>query len=124
MKAYSTDLRERIVRAVGRGMPKSQAARTFAVSLATVKNYERQWHRTGSLARRPIPGRRREIPREQDAALVAQLRAAPDATLAELAAAWKATHRVGVSVATLSRAIRRVGWTRKKRLWVPRSGIP
>jgi len=122
MKAYSQDLRERIVRAVGQGMPKSQVARTFAVSLATVKNYVRQWHQTGSLARKPIPGRPRGIPPTQDAALVAQLRARPDATLAELATAWKAAHRVAVSVATLSRAIRRVRWTRKKRLWVPRSG--
>jgi transposase len=121
MKAYSTDLRERIVRAVERGMPKSQAARTFAVSLATVKNYVRQLHTTGSLAARPIPGRPRGIPRAQDAALVAQLRATPDATLAELVARWQAAHRVVVSVATMSRAIKRVRWTRKKRLWVPLS---
>lgn len=121
MKAYSTDLRERIVRAVERGMTKSQAARTFAVSLATVKNYVRQVQTSGSLAAKPIPGRPRGIPREQDAALVAELRARPDATLAELVATWRATHRAAVSVATMSRAIKRVRWTRKKRLWVPMS---
>ena len=122
MKAYSQDLRERIVRAVGQGMPKSQVARTFAVSLATVKNYVRQWHQTGSLARKPIPGRPRGIPVAQDAVLVAQLRAQPDTTLAELVVRWAAVHGVAVSVATMSRAIKRVRWTRKKRLWVPRSG--
>jgi putative transposase len=121
MKAYSPDLRERIVRAVEHGMTKSRAARTFAVSLATVKNYVRQWHQTGSLAAKPIPGRPRGIPRAQDAVLVAQLRQTPDATLEELVAAWKAAHQVAVSVATMSRAIRRVRWTRKKRRWVPRS---
>ena len=121
MKAYSPDLRGRIVRAVERGMPRSQAARTFAVSLATVKNYVRQWHQTGSLAAKPIPGRPRGIPRAQDPALVARLRATPDATLAELVAAWEAAPRVAVSVATMSRAIRRVRWARKKRLWVPLS---
>src|SRR5690349_20830557 len=99
MKAYSIDLRERVVRAVERGMSKSRAARTFAVSLATVKNYVRQFHATGSLAPRPIPGRPRGIPRDQDAALVAQLRATPDATLAELVAAWEASRGVAVSVA-------------------------
>jgi len=121
MKAYSIDLRERVVRAVERGMAKSQAARTFAVSLATVKNYVRLVHQTGSLAAKPIPGRPRGIPRAQDAALVAQLRATPDASLEELVVAWKASQRVAVSVATMSRAIRRVRWTRKKRRWVPMS---
>jgi transposase len=42
MKAYSIDLRERIVQAVDQGMTKARAARTFSVSLATVKNYVRQ----------------------------------------------------------------------------------
>jgi transposase len=37
MKAYSEDLNKRIVEAVGRGMGKSEAARTFGVSLSSVK---------------------------------------------------------------------------------------
>ena len=119
MKAYSIDLRERIIGAIERGMTQSQAARTFAVSLATVKNYVRQVHQTGSLGHRPIPGRPRAIPREHDATLVAQLRATRDATLAEHVDAWDKTQGVRVSVATMARAIRRLKWTRKKRLWVP-----
>jgi transposase len=121
MKAYSIDLRERVVRAVASGMTKSRVARTFAVSLATVKNYVRQVHVTGSLAPRPIPGRPRAIPPEQDAALVVQLRAAQDATLDELRAAWEKVAGVRVSAATMSRAIKRLNWTRKKRLWAPPS---
>src|SRR3954451_18637235 len=39
MKAYSVDLREKIVAAVGRGMSKAQAARTFAVGATSVKRY-------------------------------------------------------------------------------------
>jgi transposase len=124
MKAYSIDLRERIVQAVEQGMTKSRAARTFSVSLATVKNYVRQLQQTGSLAPRPIPGRPREIPPEQDAALVAQLRAAHDATLDELRTAWETVTGVTVSIATLSRAIKRLKWTRKKRLWVPPNATP
>jgi transposase len=122
MKAYSTDLRERIVRAVADGMTKSKAARTFSVSLATVKNYVRQVRTTGSLARKPIPGRPRAIPPAHDAALVAQLRSAHDATLGELRAAWATRSGVTVSAATLSRAIKRLEWTRRKRRWVPPSG--
>jgi transposase len=122
MKAYSIDLRERVVQAVANGMTKSRAARTFSVSLATVKNYVRQVSTTGSLVPRPIPGRPREIPPAQDGALVAQLRVAQDATLEELRAAWEKVAGVRVSVATMSRAIKRLKWTRKKRRWVPPSG--
>jgi transposase len=40
MNGYSEDLRKRIVSAVQRGMSKSQAARTFSVSLSSVKRYD------------------------------------------------------------------------------------
>ena len=39
MSAYSEDLRRRIVSSVAAGMPKTQAARTFSVSLSSVKRY-------------------------------------------------------------------------------------
>jgi transposase len=39
MNAYSEDLRMKIVKALGRGMGKSEAARTFTVSLSSVKRY-------------------------------------------------------------------------------------
>src|SRR5215210_2434218 len=39
MNGYSEDLREKIVAAVGRRISKSQAARTFGVSLSSVKRY-------------------------------------------------------------------------------------
>ena len=40
MKAYSLDLREKIVEAVlGHGMSKAQAARTFGVGASSLKRY-------------------------------------------------------------------------------------
>jgi transposase len=39
MKAYSEDLRKKILEAVDRGVPKSEAARTFGVSRSSVKRY-------------------------------------------------------------------------------------
>ena len=41
MRAYSEDLRKKIVSAIERGMPKAQAARLFDVSLSSVKRYTR-----------------------------------------------------------------------------------
>ena len=39
MKAYSEDLRRKIVDAIGRGMPKAEVARTFGIGISTVKRY-------------------------------------------------------------------------------------
>jgi transposase len=39
MNAYSEDLRKKIVQALGREMGKSEAARTFSVSLSSIKRY-------------------------------------------------------------------------------------
>ena len=39
MNAYSEDLRRKIVQAIERGLGNSEAARTFGVSLSSVKRY-------------------------------------------------------------------------------------
>jgi len=50
MSSYSVDLRRRIVSAVEGGMStKAQAARTFCVSLSSVKRYLEKTHRGESL---------------------------------------------------------------------------
>ncbi|MGH2639589.1 MAG: IS630 family transposase, partial [Rhabdochlamydiaceae bacterium] len=49
------------------------------------------------------------------AGLLSQLDACPDATLAEHCQMWGTTQGVQVSSATMSRAIQRLGWTRKKK---------
>ena len=88
MRAYSTDLKERLVRAVADGLPMREAARRFDVAVTTVKRAVVQQHETGSLARKPIPGRPRAIRGEQEAILRARLAATPDATLLEHCAWW------------------------------------
>jgi hypothetical protein len=50
---------------------------------------------------------------------VLQLHLHPADPLAEHCRRWEAVHGVHVSIATMSRAIRRVGWTRKKGHWQP-----
>jgi hypothetical protein len=47
--------------------------------------------------------------------LPSQLDAYPDATLAEHCKIWETTQGVQVSSATMSRAIQRLNWTRKKK---------
>ncbi len=57
MRPYSEDLRRTIVAAVERGMPKTEAARTFGVSPSSVKRYWRLAAREEPLAPRKGGGR-------------------------------------------------------------------
>jgi transposase len=117
MRAYSTDLKERLVRAVADGLPMREAARRFGVAVTTVKRAVVQERETGSLTRKPIPGRPRELTGEQEVILRARLEAAPDATVQEHCAWWAQHQGRLLSMATMWRAIRRLGWTHKKRRW-------
>jgi len=63
---------------------------------------------------KPIPGRPPKKFAPLQAGLGAQLEAHTDATLQTHCQLWEQTHGVRVSTSTMSRAIRRVGWTRKK----------
>ncbi len=121
MRAYSTDLRERIVRVVADGQPMREAARRFGVSVSAVKRYIVRQQETGSLQRKPIPGCPRQIGTEQEAILRARLEAAPDATVLEHCAWWAEHQGQQLSEATMWRALHRLGWTHKKSHWRPAS---
>jgi transposase len=119
MRAYSTDLKERLVRAVADGLPMREAARRFHVAVTTVKRAVVQERETGSLERKPIPGYPRRIGPELEAVLRARREAASDATVLEHCAWWAEQEGQQLSEATMWRAIRRLGWTHKKRHWQP-----
>jgi transposase len=115
MRAYSEDLRLRIVAAVDGGMPRSEAARVFGVGRATVKRYLALRRETGALAPRPRRGPPPTKTAALAAALPARLASHPDATLAEHCAWYEGTAGVRVADTTMSRVIvKRLGWTRKK----------
>src|SRR5215469_12357555 len=119
MRAYSTDLKERLVRAVADGQPMREAARRYNVCVNTVKRAVVQERETGSLERKPIPGYPRRIGPEQETALRARLQTAPDATVLEHCAWWAEYSGQQLSEATMWRAMRRLGWTHKKNHWQP-----
>lgn len=56
MRAYSPDLRRKIVDAVERGVTKTEVARTFSVSRSSVKRYVKMDLETGSLEPSKPPG--------------------------------------------------------------------
>src|SRR5215472_16353082 len=119
MRADSTDRKERVVRAVADGQPMREAARRFGEAVTTVKRAVVQQRETGSLERKPIPGRPPTIGREQEVILQARLEAAPDATVLEHCAWWAEHQGQSVSEVTMWRALHRLGWTQKKSHWRP-----
>jgi transposase len=121
MRAYSMDLRERVLAAVDRGTPRKEIVRTLGVSEPTIRRYLRLRRETGSVAPKPPPKRPFSIGQnvEHRRALWKQLEEHYDATLEKHCRLWERKRGVKVSISTMSRAIRRLGWTLKKRVWVP-----
>jgi transposase len=121
MRAYSMDLRERVLAAVDRGTSREEIVRTLEVSQPTIRRYLRLRRETGSVAPKPPPKRPFSIGQslEHRRALWKQLEEHDDATLEKHCQLWERKQGDKVSISTMSRAIRRLGWTLKKRVWVP-----
>ncbi len=115
MKAYSVDLRQRAVAAVAAGTPRREVVHLFGLSLATLKRLLKQQREVGHLQPQAQGGSQPRIAPEQEDLLTAQWRAAADASLEEHCGTWQAQQGQSLSTATMSRALRRVGWTHKKR---------
>lgn len=109
-RAYSLDLRERVLAAVAAGGSCRNVASTFRISVASVVRWSLRLRATGSAAPKP-PGRRRprSLLAERDW-LMARLAAVPDLTLRALVAelgergvvtsygsVWRIVHDAGVS---------------------------
>ena len=115
MKAYSEDLRQKIVDAIERGMPKVEAARTFGVGISTVKRYASKAPRGESLEPGKAPGKRPKIDEKVRKLLEEDLHERPFLTLRQRCDYVEAISGVSVSRSTmLCRAIARIGSTRKK----------
>ena len=121
MKAISEDLRERAVTAVvGEGWSRARAAEVYGISAVSVGRYVSAYQAGESLTPRQGGGRPRKLRLpEHVAALREHLEAEPDLELAERCEHLARTEGVSVSVPTLWRAIRVLGWTRKKRPSLP-----
>jgi len=112
--AYSQDLRDRVLAAVDRGAAVRVVAPLMQVSISYIYKALERRDRTGETAARPGRGLRRRKLAEHEAALHAEIRARPDATLAELRCWLFETRGVSVSVGCLWNTLDRLGLTRKK----------
>ena len=112
MKAYSTDLRERVVAACGEPGPQIyQVAARFCVSVAFVNKLLRRQRTTGSVAALPACGG--PAPRLDPAGraqLLVCLGQQPDGPALSRTAVW--------------RAVESMGWGRKKKAFTPPNATP
>ncbi len=95
-------------------MAQTEAARVFAGSPRTIRRYLVQQRQARDLTPRQSPGRPPTLGREPAATLRAQVAQHPDATLAAHCAIWAREQGERVSLATMSRVLRRLGITVKK----------
>ena len=121
MKAYSKDLRRKIVNALGRGMSKAEAARIFGVGISTVKRYAAKAQRGEPLEPGTAPGKRPKMDERVRKLLEEDLKERPFVTLRQRCDYVEAISRVSVSRSTMCRAIARIGPTRKKGGQAPQS---
>jgi transposase len=124
-RAYSGDLRERVLLADEAGVPPAAVAQRFGVGLATVYLWRQQARAEGRRCAKPQGGgRARGIDAAGEAILRALVAERNDRTLDEYRE--QLAERSGglrVSRPTLCRVLRRLGLGRKKRRCAPASGI-
>jgi len=114
MNGYSEDLRQRIVSTVERGISKAQAARTFSVSLSSVKRYANKAQRGESLAPKRRPGSAPKLDEKARRLLEDDLQDRPYLTLQDRCEYIEVMTGLCVSRSTMCRAIARISSTRKK----------
>ena len=115
-KAFSLDLRTRIVAAYDRKEgPPARIAELFSVSEALVRKLLRQRRQTGSIAPKPHGGgQKRRFDDTASERLREEVRKDPDATLDELCDRMEAGVGVRVCNQSMSKILRQMGLPRKK----------
>jgi transposase len=124
MKAYSLDLRQKILRACDQRLGSQRASATlFGVSQSLVEKLLQRRRTTGDMTPRPHAGGRRATCNEAALAHVRRLvQAQSEATLAELCEQLYAQQGLRVSVPTMGRIVLHLELPRKKRRSTPASG--
>jgi transposase len=120
-KAYSQDLRERVLSAVDGGMPVYEAAPLFQVSVSYIYKARLRRQRTGETSARPQRCQLGRALEPHYEAIRAEVAARLDATLDELRAWLLDTHGVSASQGGMWNALDRLALTLKKRRSTPQS---
>jgi len=112
-KAYSSDLRERLIAAVTTGASRREAAELFDVAISTAVKWLQRLRDTGSSAAKPRGGSTSRLEQHTER-ILAVIDERPDATLKEILAAL-GKQRIRTSRSALWRFLGRHDITRKKK---------
>jgi len=113
-KAYSQDLRERVLAEADDGTPVGRIAVLLRVSVSYVSKVLSRRQRTGQTTALP---QRCHLPRKLanlHSAIAAQVTACPDATIVELQSWLAATHKVSASTGVICKTLATLDLTVKK----------
>ena len=113
-KAYSSDLRERVVGAVAAGESCRAVAERFGVSVSSVVKWSQRWRATGSVAPDKMGGFRPVVLEPHRDFIVEQMRQSPHVTTRGLQRLL-AARGVKVSHDSVWRFLRREGLSFKKK---------
>jgi transposase len=123
MKAYSTDLRERVIASVESGecnIP--EAARRYKVSEPSIERWLARQRKTGTCAPLPHAGGPTRKLATAEAAIRAAVKAQPDATLPELCELVEQETKIKSAPSMMQRELVRLKLPRKKSRSMPTSG--
>lgn len=119
---YSTDLRERVVLAVGEGVSRREAARVFRVSASSAIRWAELQDQTGRVCPKPRGGHRRSPLEAHAAWLLGLISREKDLTLEEIAARIGRELGVKTTKSSVDRFYVRHGITFKKKPARERTG--
>ena len=114
MKAYSIDLRTKIVESVKKGISNSETARRFGVNRSTVHRYLKRLNHSGSLAPERRLGKHPKLDERAMVLLEEDIKARPWATHGQRSEFLYGVCVIRVSEATICRSIKRLRHSRKK----------
>jgi len=123
MKPYPFELRLKVLAALDGGITRKEVARNFGVATSTLDRYLSLRKQAGGEIGPPRPtGRTPSISTTQErSALWRQLEENDDACLERHCELWESNQGDRVSVPTMWRAVRKLGWTKKRGRWEPPS---
>jgi len=116
MKAYSLDLRERVLARVQAGdVSQAEIAKPFQISLATVENWWRLWRQTHSVAAKPFAGGPPRTLAACSAEIRAHVKAQADATLRAVCDGLETQTGLRASLSMMCRELQILDLPRKKK---------
>jgi transposase len=111
-KAYNTDLRHKVIAAIElNGMKRCEVSELFGISRNTIHQWFQLKAETGDIQPKPAAQRGHSHKITDWEKFRAFVSANPDATQLEMTKLWQDN----ISERTMSRSLKRIGFTRKKR---------